>query len=95
MSFQVDAQRVGDACQGFYQIWSAPVQLIAACIFLYKLLGWSAFVGCITFVVFSPVQGKLMKFYFANLKRVNNARDKRMSSVSAQPSIRHSYANMR
>ncbi|KAK0557581.1 hypothetical protein OC846_000369 [Tilletia horrida] len=77
----VDAQRVGDACQGFYQIWSAPVQLIAACIFLYKLLGWSAFVGCITFVVFSPVQGKLMKFYFANLKRVNNARDKRMSSV--------------
>ncbi|KAE8223389.1 hypothetical protein CF319_g3574 [Tilletia indica] len=78
----VDAQRVGDACQGFYQIWTAPVQLVAASVFLYLLLGWSAFVGCIAFVIFSPLQGRLMKYYLANLKRVNGARDKRLTSLN-------------
>ncbi|KAK0518167.1 hypothetical protein OC842_007873, partial [Tilletia horrida] len=78
----VDAQRVGDACSGFYQIWSAPVQLVIACIFLYQLLGLSAFVGCVSFLVFSPLQGKLMRMYFGNVKRVNAARDKRMTSLN-------------
>ncbi|CAD6899666.1 unnamed protein product [Tilletia controversa] len=78
----VDAQRVGDASQGFYQIWAAPIQLVAACVFLYKLLGWSAFVGCISFFIFSPLQGGLMKLYFANIKAVNMARDRRMTSLN-------------
>ncbi|KAK0555771.1 hypothetical protein OC845_000028 [Tilletia horrida] len=78
----VDAPRVADSYPAFYELLAAPVKLVASCFFLYRLLGWSAIVGCISAVVFAYLQKRLMQLYIANLRKNNTARDQRMSSLN-------------
>ncbi|KAH8827185.1 multidrug resistance-associated ABC transporter [Flagelloscypha sp. PMI_526] len=69
----------------FAMVWffyANPVQLVIAAIFLYKLLGWSAFVGFSVLFVGMPLNAWLSKRTIAITKQINVARDKRMSVVT-------------
>ena len=40
---------------GMYFIYGAPFEVVIASLFLYDLLGWSAFVGFLVFLVGAPL----------------------------------------
>ncbi|PPQ81391.1 hypothetical protein CVT24_001829, partial [Panaeolus cyanescens] len=44
---QVDADRVGQRFWDFSGLFTSPVRLVIALLFLYRLLGWSAFAGVV------------------------------------------------
>ncbi|KAH8113755.1 P-loop containing nucleoside triphosphate hydrolase protein [Phellopilus nigrolimitatus] len=73
------------AIQNTYYIVSFPaavLQLVVSVIFLYSLLGWSAFVGLAVMIVCSPVPMYLAKL-MANVQRMKmGTTDKRVQAVT-------------
>lgn len=65
-----------------YMAYSAPLELVIATTFLYKLLGWSAFVGVAPALILMPLQQRFTKLSFANNKEINKARDKRITVLN-------------
>lgn len=65
-----------------YWFYSAPIQLVLSVVFLYQLLGWSAFAGVIIFVIIAPLNhllsDKAMKIY----QSMQEARDNKMSVLN-------------
>lgn len=65
-----------------YWFYNAPFQLVLATLFLYKLLGWSAFAGVGIFILIAPVNhllsGRAVKIY----GDIQTARDKKMSVLN-------------
>ncbi|KAH8810190.1 hypothetical protein DL96DRAFT_1821685 [Flagelloscypha sp. PMI_526] len=66
---------------GFF-FYSNPVQIVIAAVFLYKLLGWSAFAGFSVLLVGTPLNAWLSKRTISITKSINVARDSRMSVVT-------------
>lgn len=50
-----DANQIAFLVSGMYFIYGAPFEIALAGVYLYKLLGWSAFSGLIVLVVFWPL----------------------------------------
>ena len=51
----VDAKRVRDAAPYLWVLWSSPLQIVIALIFLYILLGVAVFAGFGVMVVMFPI----------------------------------------
>ena len=51
----VDAQRFMDLMSYLHMIWSAPVQIVLALVFLYFTMGFSIFAGFVVMVLLIPV----------------------------------------
>ncbi|KAH8823501.1 hypothetical protein DL96DRAFT_1698061, partial [Flagelloscypha sp. PMI_526] len=63
-------------------LYANPLQLVIALVFLYKMLGWSAFIGFSVLIVGMPINAWLSKRSIAIATSINVARDKRMSAVA-------------
>ncbi|KAH8823481.1 multidrug resistance-associated ABC transporter [Flagelloscypha sp. PMI_526] len=63
-------------------MYANPFQLVIAAVFLFKLLGWSAFVGFSVLLLGMPLNTWLSKRTVAIAKKINLARDKRMTVVT-------------
>jgi len=60
------------------RIYEAPVQIILACVMLYKLMGYSAFVGYIVLLLALPINHLLIKKTTDVQTTLLGVRDKRM-----------------
>ncbi|KAH9600953.1 ABC transporter type 1 [Trypanosoma melophagium] len=60
----------------------APLQLLVALFLLYRLVSWCAFAGFGVLVVFMPVQGLLMRRYFAAYGALSRTRDARLKATN-------------
>ncbi|CBQ67860.1 related to multidrug resistance protein [Sporisorium reilianum SRZ2] len=77
-----DANSVSSTVTMLYMAYSAPLELVIATTFLYKLLGWSAFIGVLPALVLMPMQQQFTKLSFANNKETLKARDKRITVLN-------------
>lgn len=77
-----DANYVSLTVTSLYQGYSAPLELAIATTFLYKLLGWSAFVGIGPAIVLMPLQQRATVYSYANNKELLKARDKRVTVLN-------------
>ncbi|OCH88899.1 multidrug resistance-associated ABC transporter [Obba rivulosa] len=77
-----DANKVANVTSGMYFIYSAPFEIIIASIFLYQLLGLSAFAGFVVLVMSWPLNNYVSKRAVRIHKGVSTARDKRMGVLS-------------
>ena len=50
-----DANQIAFLVSGMYFIYGAPFEIVLAGVYLYKLLGWSAFSGLIVLIIFWPL----------------------------------------
>lgn len=62
--------------------YGAMAEIPVACIFLYQLLGWSAFAGFAIMIIQSPLQSYLTKRNITLNRELLKARDKRISITS-------------
>jgi len=51
----VDAERLRDASAYLWLLWSCPLQIVVALVFLYMVLGVSTFAGFAVMVILFPV----------------------------------------
>ncbi|KAF8502967.1 multidrug resistance-associated ABC transporter [Gautieria morchelliformis] len=72
-----DANRISQTVSAAYFIYGAPFEIIIACVFLYQLLGLSAFAGFLCMAVVGPLNSAIRL-----QKGTLNARDKRMNIVN-------------
>ncbi|KAF8579651.1 multidrug resistance-associated ABC transporter [Ramaria rubella] len=77
-----DANRVALSVNAFYFVYGAPFEIAIASVFLYQLLGLSAFVGLFCLGVVSPLGSFLTKRSIRIEKGLLAARDKRMGVVN-------------
>ncbi|EMD39008.1 hypothetical protein CERSUDRAFT_104287 [Gelatoporia subvermispora B] len=77
-----DANKVANVTSGMYFIYSAPFEIVIASIFLYQLLGWSAFAGFFILIASWPLNNYVSKRAVRIHKGVSTARDKRMGVLS-------------
>ncbi|KAJ7025345.1 multidrug resistance-associated ABC transporter [Mycena alexandri] len=77
-----DTERIATIANSMYYVYGAPFEFIIASIFLYQLLGWSAFTGFISILAGVP----LNKYLGERMARINKAiltaKDKRMGEVN-------------
>ncbi|KAF7311403.1 hypothetical protein MKEN_01042200 [Mycena kentingensis (nom. inval.)] len=77
-----DANRIGMQVSGFYFLYGAPMEILIGSIFLYQLLGWSAFAGFIVLLLGWPLNSYLTKRSIRIQKGVLKARDERMGVLT-------------
>ncbi|SPO20123.1 related to multidrug resistance protein [Ustilago trichophora] len=77
-----DANSISMTVTALYMGYSAPLELAIATTFLYKLLGWSAFVGVGPALILMPIQQRFTMMSFANNKELLKARDKRITALN-------------
>lgn len=82
----VDAMRISQQVAGAYMLYSAPFEIVIASVFLYQLLGWSAFSGFLVLIVASPIQSALTRRMIAISKALSTARDQRLNALSEMTS---------
>ncbi|TRM65424.1 hypothetical protein BD626DRAFT_454236 [Schizophyllum amplum] len=78
----VDANRICQMVAGLYFLYSAPFEVALASMFLYQLLGWSAFAGFVIIPVFWPLNSMIARRSIEIQKGVMAARDKRMGVLN-------------
>ncbi|KAJ7619721.1 P-loop containing nucleoside triphosphate hydrolase protein [Roridomyces roridus] len=76
-----DAEVVSNLVASIYSFLSAPFELILASIFLYQLLGWSAFSGLIIFFGCWPLNKYITSLSSTISKEKAKATDRRMAVV--------------
>ncbi|ESL10617.1 multidrug resistance protein E, partial [Trypanosoma rangeli SC58] len=59
-------------------VLGAPLQLIVSLVLLYRFVGWCAFAGFGVLLFFMPLQGLLMRRYYAVYSRLSRATDARL-----------------
>jgi ABC-type multidrug transport system fused ATPase/permease subunit len=77
-----DATRISNMLAMMSIIYNAPTEIVIASVYLYRLLGWSAFVGFIALIPSWPINSYLMKRAFSIQKDLSAARDKRMGVLN-------------
>ncbi|KAH8109668.1 hypothetical protein DFH11DRAFT_1843160 [Phellopilus nigrolimitatus] len=77
-----DANRISMLVSGMYFIYGAPFEIVIACIFLYQLLGWSAFAGFLVLFAGWPLNSFIAKRAIRIQKGVLASRDKRMGVLN-------------
>ncbi|CAO1622047.1 unnamed protein product [Parajaminaea phylloscopi] len=78
----VDSIRISAQAASAYMLYSAPIEFVVASLFLYQLLGWSAFAGFIVLFVASPLQSTLTRQMISISKHLSAARDKRLGALN-------------
>jgi ABC-type multidrug transport system fused ATPase/permease subunit len=79
---KIDAYKIAQVISGIYFIYGAPFEIIIAGVYLYNLLGWSAFSGFLAIIVLWPLNSMIAKRAIRIQKGVLAARDKRMSVLN-------------
>ncbi|KAJ7108139.1 multidrug resistance-associated ABC transporter [Mycena epipterygia] len=77
-----DANTISIQMFSLHSLYGAPMEVIIAGVFLYKLLGFSAFVGYVVFVLGWPLNNYLVKQIIRIQKGLLNARDERMGVLN-------------
>ncbi|TFY53857.1 hypothetical protein EVG20_g9943 [Dentipellis fragilis] len=77
-----DANRIAQTISAMYFIYGSPLEIIIACIFLYQLLGLSAFAGFLVLVLCWPLNTLIARRSIRIQKGVMAARDKRMGVLN-------------
>ncbi|WWD20615.1 hypothetical protein CI109_105091 [Kwoniella shandongensis] len=77
-----DTARIGNTISASYYLYSAPFELIAASLFLYNILGWSAFAGIFILAIAMPLNSFISKRSMAITREMLKARDTRISVMS-------------
>ncbi|KAG9310797.1 hypothetical protein JVU11DRAFT_8649 [Chiua virens] len=78
----VDANRIAMMVSGMYFIYGGPFEIIIASVFLYNLLGISAFAGFVVVLIGWPLNSYVMKRSIRIQKGVSASRDKRMGVLN-------------
>ncbi|KAF7979956.1 hypothetical protein HWV62_40400 [Athelia sp. TMB] len=74
----VDANRSAIATAVFHMLYESPLEIILGTVFLYRLLGWSAFAGYAVMFASFPINSFMTKRAIKIQKGTSVARDKRM-----------------
>ncbi|CAK9786601.1 putative ATP-binding cassette transporter protein YOR1 [Cutaneotrichosporon oleaginosum] len=77
-----DANMVAGVFAMAYYLYSTPIEITVASIFLYQLLGWSAFAGIGVLLIATPINSYLSKKAMRIQKDLLKARDKRMTVMN-------------
>ncbi|TFK50633.1 P-loop containing nucleoside triphosphate hydrolase protein, partial [Heliocybe sulcata] len=77
-----DSNRVAMLISGMYFIYGAPFEIIIASVFLYQLLGWSAFAGFVVLLLGWPLNSYIARRAIRIQKGLLAARDKRMGVLN-------------
>jgi hypothetical protein len=77
-----DANRIAMTISAMYFVYGAPVEIVIGCLFLYNLLGWSAFAGFFVLVAVWPANSLISKRAIRIQKGLMAARDKRMGVLN-------------
>ncbi|KAI0827335.1 multidrug resistance-associated ABC transporter [Trametes gibbosa] len=77
-----DANRISMTVSAMYFIYGAPFEIIIASVFLYQLLGWSAFTGFFVLLLTWPLNNFVARRSVRIQKGVSTARDKRMGVLN-------------
>ncbi|PIL29150.1 ATP-binding cassette transporter [Ganoderma sinense ZZ0214-1] len=77
-----DANRIAMTCSAMYFIYGAPFEIFIATVFLYQLLGWSAFAGFFMLLLTWPLNNFMARRAVRIQKGVSTARDKRMGVLN-------------
>ena len=80
--FSIDTDRVADFSVWSFSMIDAPVEVIVGMIFLYQLIGWSAFVGISVAVLFLPLNHVTSSQFAKVQDRLMSARDRRVSMTN-------------
>lgn len=78
----VDANKIAMMLTAMYMMYGAPFEIIIAGIYLYQLLGWSAFAGVSVLLVGWPLNQYVAKRSIRIQKGLLGARDKRMGVLN-------------
>ncbi|KAF8587167.1 multidrug resistance-associated ABC transporter [Ramaria rubella] len=77
----IDIKRIQDQVTSMNHIYDAPLQLGLACVYLYSLLGPSAFAGFTSLVLAVPLTQLLTRYIIRITGGLSKARDERMGAV--------------
>ncbi|KAI0048026.1 multidrug resistance-associated ABC transporter [Auriscalpium vulgare] len=77
-----DARIISLVVSVMHRFYSSPFEVLIGTIFLYKLLGWSAFAGFLTLGLAAPLNSALAKRSIRINKGLMAARDKRMGVLN-------------
>ncbi|TBU25699.1 multidrug resistance-associated ABC transporter [Dichomitus squalens] len=77
-----DANRIAMTVSAMYFIYGAPFEIFIATLFLYQLLGWSAFAGFLVLLLTWPLNNFMARRAVRIQKGVSTARDKRMGVLN-------------
>ncbi|RDX45811.1 multidrug resistance-associated ABC transporter [Lentinus brumalis] len=77
-----DANRISMTASAMYFVYGAPFEIVIASIFLYQLLGWSAFAGFFVLILSWPLNNFATRRSIRIQKGVSTARDKRMGVLN-------------
>ncbi|TFY66276.1 hypothetical protein EVG20_g4808 [Dentipellis fragilis] len=77
-----DTSRVAQTISAMYLIYGSPLEIIIASIFLYQLLGLSAFAGFLVLILCWPLNTLLTRRSIRIQKGIMAARDKRMGVLN-------------
>ncbi|CAD6591258.1 MAG: hypothetical protein TREMPRED_006043, partial [Tremellales sp. Tagirdzhanova-0007] len=77
-----DATRVGNIVAVLDYSYGSPMEIIIASIFLYNILGWSAFAGVVIMIFAVPANSFLSKRSVKITQELLKARDKRISVMN-------------
>ncbi|KAJ9111103.1 hypothetical protein QFC19_001302 [Naganishia cerealis] len=77
-----DTTRVQNTISGVYFILSGIVEVPVAAVFLYSLLGWSAFAGFVIVIFASPAQRWIMARNIKINQELSKARDRRITVMN-------------
>ncbi|WVR08508.1 hypothetical protein IAU60_005563 [Kwoniella sp. DSM 27419] len=77
-----DSNRVAMTVSGAYYLYGAPFEIIVASVFLYNLLGWSAFAGVVVLVIATPMNSYVSKRSVKITQDLLKARDKRIGVMN-------------
>ncbi|KAG0192612.1 hypothetical protein DFQ28_008488 [Apophysomyces sp. BC1034] len=77
-----DSTRITDFCRMWYNVVSAPVELLVGVLFLYQLLGVSCLLGLMVLVITLPINHYTAKLFARTNNRIMEARDKRVNLIN-------------
>ncbi|KIM25383.1 hypothetical protein M408DRAFT_210000 [Serendipita vermifera MAFF 305830] len=77
-----DASKTAQILGQVYNLYGAPFELIVGTFFLYRLLGYAAFVGFIALLSIAPINHYLSKRRIFISRGISAARDRRMAVVN-------------
>lgn len=80
--FTIDVDRVADFSVWCFSLLDTPLEIIIGTFFLYKLLGYAAFVGISVAVAFLPINHCTSSAFATVQERLMAARDKRVGLMN-------------
>ncbi|KAI8638609.1 P-loop containing nucleoside triphosphate hydrolase protein [Parasitella parasitica] len=77
-----DAARIADFASQWSALVRAPTELVFGTYFLYRLLGWSSFMGLLVIVITLPINHFNTKWFIKAQAQLMKSRDKRVSLMN-------------